>query len=80
MACAAPADLPTLAPCFLFGLGTKQRDLGPGEVRACPNCANTSQWARVQESRQFTVFFIPILRWGRRRYEVCGICGATVEV
>ena len=65
---------------LLFGLGTKQKDLGPGEVRTCPNCGNTSQWARVRESRQFTVFFVPVARWGRRHFEVCGICGAAVAV
>ena len=65
---------------FLFGFGSKQQDLGPGAVRTCPNCGNTSQWHLVRQFRQVTVFFIPVLRWGRRRFEVCGICGATVEV
>ena len=65
---------------LLVGFGTKQQDLGPGEVRTCPHCANTSQWARVREFRQFTVFFVPLARWGRRRLEVCGICGTAVEV
>ena len=65
---------------FLFGFGSKQQDLGPGAVRACPNCGNTSRWHLVRQLKQFTVFFIPLMRWGRRRYEVCGICGATVEV
>jgi hypothetical protein len=63
---------------FLFGFGSKQRELGPGQVRECPNCGNTSQWTLLQESRQFTVFFIPVARWGRQRYEMCGICGVTV--
>jgi hypothetical protein len=65
---------------FLFGFGTKQQDLGPGEVRTCPNCANTSQWWRVREFRQFTVFFVPLARWGRRHVEVCGICRTALEI
>ena len=65
---------------FLFGFGRKQQDEGPGEVRSCPNCGNTSQWARVREFKQFTVFFVPLARWGRRRLEVCTICGTAVEV
>ena len=65
---------------FLFGFGTKQQDLGPGEVRTCPNCGNTSQWARVRESRQLTVFFVPVARWGRTYLEVCTICGLSMEV
>jgi len=65
---------------FLFGSGSKQRDLGPGEVRTCPNCGNTSPWARVRESRQLTVFFVPVARWGRTHLEVCTICGTAAEV
>lgn len=33
----------------------------------------------MREFKQFTVFFIPILRWKRRHLEACGICGTTVE-
>lgn len=65
---------------FLFGFGTRQRELGPGEVRTCPRCGNTTRWARVREVRQVTVFFVPVARWGRRDLEVCGICGTAVEV
>ena len=65
---------------FLFGLGTKQEHLGPGETRTCPNCGNTSQWTRVKQFRQLSVFFVPVARWGRRHFEVCGICGTSVEV
>ncbi|MDG4667142.1 zinc-ribbon domain-containing protein [Mycobacterium sp. 236(2023)] len=63
---------------FLFGYGTKQKHVGPGEVRACGRCHNTSQWARIREFKQFTVFFIPVARWKRRQLEVCGICGAAL--
>lgn len=65
---------------FLFGLGTKQQQLGPGETRTCPRCHNTTQWTRMREFRQFTVFFVPVARWKRRRFEACGICAAAVEV
>ena len=65
---------------FLFGFGTKQQDQGPGSVRTCARCGNTTQWARIRTFRQFTVFFIPVARWSRRHLEVCGICGAAVEV
>ena len=63
---------------FLFGYGTKQKSLGAGEVRTCPRCHNTTQWMRTREFKQVTVFFIPVARWKRRQFEVCGICGAAV--
>ena len=65
---------------FLFGFGSRQKEVGPGAVRTCPNCGNTTQWARVRQFKQFSVFFVPIARWGRRQLEVCGICGTAVEV
>lgn len=65
---------------FLFGLGTKQRPEGPGETRTCPRCHNTTQWARVRQFRQFSLFFVPVARWKRRDLEVCGVCGTSVRV
>jgi hypothetical protein len=65
---------------FVVGFGTKQQELGPGEVRACLRCGNTSQWTRFRQFRQFTLFFVPVARWGRRQFEVCDICGNAVEL
>lgn len=63
---------------LLFGLGTKRTYLGVGETRTCPRCHNTTQWSRMREFKQFTLFFVPVARWKRRQFEMCGICGATV--
>ena len=65
---------------FLFGFGTKQQLLGPGETRTCPRCANTTQWELVRQYKQLSVFFIPIARWGRRRFETCPVCGTSLEI
>lgn len=65
---------------FIFGFGTKQKFLGAGQVRTCPRCHNTTQWNQMSEFRQFTLFFIPVARWKRRRFDVCGICGAAAAL
>lgn len=65
---------------FIFGFGTKQKHLGPGQSRTCPHCNNTTQWARIKQYQQFTLFFIPIARWKRRQFEQCGICGTVAAV
>lgn len=44
---------------FLFGYGTKQKFLGAGEIRTCPRCHNTTQWTRMEEFKQFSLFFVP---------------------
>ena len=63
---------------LFFGYGTKQKHLGAGRVRTCPRCHNTTQWNRMREFKQLSVFFVPVARWGRRQFEVCGICGTAV--
>jgi zinc-ribbon family len=64
---------------LLFGFGTKQKYLGPGQTRTCPRCSNTTQWERVRQFKQFSVFLVPIARWGRQQLETCPVCGAAVE-
>ena len=63
---------------FFFGYGTKQKYDGAGGVRTCPHCHNSTQWTRMREFKQFTVFFVPVARWKRRQFEVCGVCGTAV--
>ena len=65
---------------IFFGYGTKQKFLGAGEMRTCPRCHNSTQWTRVREFKQFSLFFVPIARWKNRQFETCGICGAAVAV
>jgi len=65
---------------FFFGWGERVKDLGEGASRTCPRCGNHSVWRRVRRSKQVTVFFIPVARWGRRDQETCTICQETVEL
>ena len=65
---------------FLFGFGTKRKNIGAGATRTCPNCHNTTQWSRIEQFNQFSLFFIPIARWKRMQLEECGVCGAVVGV
>jgi hypothetical protein len=32
----------------------------------------------VREFKQLSVIFVPVARWKRREFELCGICGAAV--
>lgn len=65
---------------FIASIDTKVRTLGEGLTRECPHCHNTAPWHRMRSFRQCTLFFVlPVLRWGRRQYETCGICGATAD-
>ncbi|HET8952500.1 MAG TPA: zinc-ribbon domain-containing protein [Solirubrobacteraceae bacterium] len=64
---------------FLFGLSTRIKTLGSGEQRRCPRCQNVATWTRLRESTQLSLFFVPVLRWGRSEFEACPICGTRAE-
>lgn len=61
---------------LVFGLSTRLKRLGDGLRHECPRCHNTSVWQRLRRYHQFTLFFVPVLRWRRQEIEVCPICGA----
>ena len=65
---------------FIFGMGPKTEDLGPGQSRTCTRCGNTTVWLRTRTQQRFSLFFIPIARWGTRTSEECTICGNAIEV
>ena len=68
-------------PMFLlFGFGSKRKHLGPGATRNCPRCHNTTQWARMKQYQQFTLFFVPVARWKRVEFDECGICGTALSI
>ncbi|MCK1804111.1 hypothetical protein MTQ12_13805 [Brevibacterium sp. R8603A2] len=43
----------------IFGFGKRQRPQGPGALRDCPRCHNTTRWNRMREFSQFTLFLHP---------------------
>ncbi|MBI5106556.1 MAG: zinc-ribbon domain-containing protein [Solirubrobacterales bacterium] len=65
---------------FLFGWGDRLEPLGAAELRTCPRCHNTTTWQRLRRTHRVTLFFVPLLRWGRRELEACPVCGEAVEL
>lgn len=62
---------------FIFGVGPHLQEQGQGALRTCPRCHNQTRWLRVRQVQRFSLFFIPIVSWGGRDFEQCGICGET---
>jgi len=64
---------------FLFGLivgvADREKVLAKGIECGCLECLRTTPHVLVEERRQLSVFFLPVWRWNRRFYLVCGECG-----
>lgn len=65
---------------FLFGGGTRLKEIATAETRRCPRCHNRAAWMRLRRYHEVTFFFVPIARWGRRELEACPVCGEAQEV
>jgi hypothetical protein len=59
---------------FIFGFGPRVKDLGPDKYRTCENCGNHQQWRHSETSNWLTLFFIPVIPFGRKRSLHCPIC------
>lgn len=65
---------------FLFGGGTRYKNIGTAEVRTCSRCHNSAPWIRLQRFHEVTLFFIPVARWGRRELMACAVCGEADDL
>ena len=69
---------------FIFGLiasvADREKVLAKGIERGCLGCLRTTPHVLVEERRQLSIFFLPVWRWNRRFYLVCGGCGRPEPV
>lgn len=65
---------------FIFGFGPHIEAKGHGEYRTCPRCNNHTRWLLVEQCNRFSLFFIPVISFSRKRLEQCSICGESREV
>jgi hypothetical protein len=59
---------------FLFGVRTKAKPVSQQE-QACPKCKRPTMHAIVETCKWFTMFFIPLIPFGRAMFSRCGVCG-----
>lgn len=68
-------------PIFLFGWGkTTVKDHGECIAATCPRCHNSVLLHHLFITVWFTLFFIPVIPYRRKRALVCPICNWSREV
>jgi hypothetical protein len=66
---------------ILFGWGkTTVKDHGECIAASCPRCHNQVILRHLLVTTWFTLFFIPLIPYKRRRALVCGICSWARDV
>ena len=65
---------------LIFGMRNRAHQHGPCVAATCPRCHNEVVLQYVVVTRWFTLFFLPVIPFGRRRVLVCPICSWQREV
>jgi hypothetical protein len=59
---------------LIFGMRNRAHQHGPCVAASCPRCHNEVVLSYLVVTRWFTLFFVPLIPFGRRRMLICPIC------
>ena len=65
---------------LIFGMRNRVRQHGACVAATCPRCHNEVVLTYLVVTRWFTLFFLPVIPFGRRRHLVCPICSWQREI
>jgi hypothetical protein len=65
---------------LIFGMRNRAHQHGPCVAASCPRCHNEVVLAYLVVTRWFTLFFVPLIPFGKRRMLICPICSWQREV
>lgn len=65
---------------FIMGINQLQKDLDFDQTVVCPVCGRFGHLHIVMVYTCLSLFFLPVLKWGKRYYASIGCCGAGCEL
>ena len=65
---------------LLYGYGKKLKKKGCIGWDQCPNCKKSGTLMFSEHFKNINVYFIPIVKWGKKNYLVCENCDAAYEL
>ena len=65
---------------IMIGAGSGHRKKAYLGVRVCPQCGKLSHFYLVEQAQQVSVFFVPVVRWGKHWGIACSRCKAGFEI
>lgn len=65
---------------LLFGTSTKEKKLDFMQSIVCSNCGSYGKYEAFMTYSNFTIFFIPILKWNKRYYITSTCCDSLYRV
>lgn len=65
---------------FIMGMSSKIDKLDFNQNTICPNCGRYGRYEVFMEYSYLSLFFIPIIKWGKKYYAKTSCCGSTYSI
>ena len=65
---------------FISGISRGEKDLDQGQILSCPSCGTRARMEVFMTYTRLSLFFIPIIKWGRSYYGRFSCCGALYGI
>ena len=65
---------------FIFGVSPKRDKLDFNQNMVCLNCKRYGRYEVILEYTCFSLFFIPIFKWGKKYYVKSSCCGCVYSI
>lgn len=65
---------------FIMGINSGQKELPFRQLVVCGICGGYGRYQVFMTYTSLSLFFIPILKWGRRYYVTMSCCGSVYEL
>lgn len=65
---------------FIMGINSGQKELPFHQLVICPVCGGYGRYQVFMTYTSLSLFFIPILKWGRRYYVTMSCCQSVYEL
>ena len=65
---------------FIFGIQSGQKELNYNELVICEHCGSYGRYQVFMTYMCLSLFFIPVLKWGKRYYVKMSCCSALYEL
>lgn len=65
---------------FIFGIHSGRKELSSGQLVICNLCGGYGRYQVYMTYTSLSLFFIPVLKWGKRYYAAMSCCGAVYQL
>lgn len=65
---------------IIGGWGEKSKKIADAGILKCRNCKHNTAFEVHDLTKNASLFFVPVAKWGKKTYLVCTICTAGFEI